>query len=387
MRKLLMTTAVAVALATPAVAQEQNFMTGIQSGDFYGSELIGKRLYVSEAEVETDGMFDAQARAEWDDVGEINDILISQDGEVKAVLLDIGGFLGIGEKRVAVNMDELKFVREGEDADDYFIVVQGSAAMLDEAPAFDRTMMMSDSGMPAADMEPRAETEAQVITEEPEATAEMEAEAEIETDTTAEMETEVETELEEAGNELAEVGNDIEQAVEEGANEVAEATDEVIREGEEEMAEAEADVEIITNDAEADVEVITEGAETEVAEAEAELENEVSENPLWTAPNIERDGFAPVARTELTAEMLEGARIYGAGEENVGEISDLILTEDGTVEKAIVDVGGFLGIGEHRIAVDFEELQVIRDQNGGGVQVHISATQEQLEQRETYVAR
>ncbi len=363
MRKLLMTTAVAMALAAPAAAQEQNFMTGIQSGDFYGSELIGKRLYVSEAEVEDDGMFDETARAEWDDVGEINDILISQDGEVKAVLLDIGGFLGIGEKRVAVSMDELKFVRDGDDQDDYFIVVQGSAAMLEEAPAFDMDAMV-DGDMTNA--------EAQVVTEEPE---------------TAEVETEVEREVEEAGNEIAKAGEEIEQAVEEGANDVAEATDAVIEEGKEEMAEAEAEVEVITNEAQTEMAEAEVEVETEMAEAEAEVEAEVNDNPMWNAPNIEREGFTPVARVDLTADMLDGARIYGTDEDNIGEISDLIVTESGEIEKAIVDVGGFLGIGEHRIAVDFDELQVIRDENGGGVQVHISATKEQLEQRETYQPR
>ena len=139
MRKLLMTTAVAVAMGAPAMAatETEGFVTQTKAGDFYGSELIGKRLYVSEAEVDAEAEWTEEQRAEWDDVGEINDIIIGDDGEVKAVLLDIGGFLGMGEKTVAVNMDQLKFVSETAEADDYFIVVQGSEAMLENAPEFD----------------------------------------------------------------------------------------------------------------------------------------------------------------------------------------------------------------------------------------------------------
>ena len=38
---------------------------------------------------------------DWDDIGEISDLVLSQDGQVKAVLTDIGGFLGLGERDMA----------------------------------------------------------------------------------------------------------------------------------------------------------------------------------------------------------------------------------------------------------------------------------------------
>lgn len=69
-------------------------------------------------------------------------------------------------------------------------------------------------------------------------------------------------------------------------------------------------------------------------------------------------------RTALTAEDLEGVALFDATDERVGEISDIVLTDDGQVEQVIVDVGGFLGLGEKPVAVAFEEIEISRDQAG-----------------------
>ena len=44
--------------------------------------------------------------------------MLSQDGQVDAVLVDVGGWLGIGEKEVALGMDNLQFMSD-EDGDLY----------------------------------------------------------------------------------------------------------------------------------------------------------------------------------------------------------------------------------------------------------------------------
>jgi sporulation protein YlmC with PRC-barrel domain len=46
------------------------------------------------------------------DVGEIGDIALSPDGAVDAVIIDVGGFLGIGSKQVAVSMENLEFMQD-----------------------------------------------------------------------------------------------------------------------------------------------------------------------------------------------------------------------------------------------------------------------------------
>ena len=45
-------------------------------------------------------------------VGSINDLLTDKSGDIKAVVIGVGGFLGIGEHLVAVPIDKVKFVDE-----------------------------------------------------------------------------------------------------------------------------------------------------------------------------------------------------------------------------------------------------------------------------------
>jgi len=41
-------------------------------------------------------------------VGEVMDVLVSRDGHASALIIGVGGFLGAGEKDVAVNFDAVK---------------------------------------------------------------------------------------------------------------------------------------------------------------------------------------------------------------------------------------------------------------------------------------
>ena len=45
-------------------------------------------------------------------IGDIEDIIIDKSAKVAKVILGVGGFLGLGERFVAVRMDELKWVNE-----------------------------------------------------------------------------------------------------------------------------------------------------------------------------------------------------------------------------------------------------------------------------------
>lgn len=46
------------------------------------------------------------------DVGEINDILMDKAGNAKAIVISVGGFLGVGARLVAVPYDKVKFSDE-----------------------------------------------------------------------------------------------------------------------------------------------------------------------------------------------------------------------------------------------------------------------------------
>lgn len=67
-------------------------------------------------------------------VGDINDLIIALTGEVEGVVIGVGGFLGMGEKDVAVEMAMLDVVRE--DGANPRLVTSATKTDLESAPAF-----------------------------------------------------------------------------------------------------------------------------------------------------------------------------------------------------------------------------------------------------------
>jgi predicted outer membrane protein len=83
----------------------------------------------------------------------------------------------------------------------------------------------------------------------------------------------------------------------------------------------------------------------------------------------------------VSADALIGITVYGADNENIGEISDVILSNDsadGTIDAVIIDVGGFLGIGEKPVAMGFDALEIRADEDGR-LYAYSRYGQEQLE--------
>ena len=129
--------------ATNAPANTATLKTGPASyldaagpNDVLASTLIGMRVYAVETDIDATKAYPADARKDWADVGEVNDVVLDWDGSVKAVVLGVGGFLGVGEKNVAIEMASLRKVRESNDANDWFLVVNSSKEMLTNAPAY-----------------------------------------------------------------------------------------------------------------------------------------------------------------------------------------------------------------------------------------------------------
>jgi uncharacterized protein YrrD len=74
-----------------------------------------------------------------------------------------------------------------------------------------------------------------------------------------------------------------------------------------------------------------------------------------------------------------GADVVNAAGEDIAEIEDLILDQNGE-DYEILSVGGFFGIGEKKVAVPLEQLQL------GDTEAYImtAETEEQLEQMPEY---
>ncbi|WP_182085503.1 PRC-barrel domain-containing protein [Aureimonas sp. ME7] len=63
------------------------------------------------------------------------------------------------------------------------------------------------------------------------------------------------------------------------------------------------------------------------------------------------------------ASDLDDRDVYGANNEDIGEIEDFVINTDGTIAAVVIEVGGFLGIGEKDVLVNFSELQFAMDGN------------------------
>jgi sporulation protein YlmC with PRC-barrel domain len=267
------------------------FRTAPEATEIRASDLIGMRIYREEGAAMGEAYNGLQEG--WDDIGEINDVILSRDGSVEAVLVDIGGFLGMGESQVAVDMQSIRFVSDdATDVDDFFLVLNAPREVFETAPTYDMSAM-DGSTMPVDDAAVANEATAAQTTIDPNAPA-----------TTVDPNAQV------------------------------------------------------TADATADATV----------------------DPNATV----REGWSEVAATDLTSESLTGATVYGPDDQSIGEVSDLVLTDDGQVQSAIVDVGGFLGMGEKPVQLDLTDLDIVREVDGDEVRIYIAMTREQVEALPNY---
>jgi len=77
---------------------------------------------------------------------------------------------------------------------------------------------------------------------------------------------------------------------------------------------------------------------------------------------MDHSNHVRLSSAELTPAILEGATVYGDGDEKVGKVDH--IHGSGMESTAIVDVGGFLGIGAKPVGLPLRELEFMRDENG-----------------------
>jgi sporulation protein YlmC with PRC-barrel domain len=109
MKKFATALSLAALLTVPAMAQETTALkndpaateekTSNYSGQISVSDLLNENV-----------VNDANEK-----VGDINDLLIDSKGKVAAVIVGVGGFLGMGEKDVALTFDQLSFATDNND--------------------------------------------------------------------------------------------------------------------------------------------------------------------------------------------------------------------------------------------------------------------------------
>lgn len=319
MKKFMLTTALVAATSMAATAQTADTTPGAAGADvivapqamgqtinvpaFLVSDFTGKSLYTLDTE-ETRALRDqrgaapgaarlqwessatfAPDRDAWDNIGSVDDVVLSQDGEVRGVLIDVGGFLGFGARTVMVDIDELYFVTDDSNPDrpgDFFVVAAMSTEQLEALPEWDADRL-------AAGFDLSGGYQTGIVTD-----------TGMSTDRGADM-----------------------------------------------------------------------GSPSYTADA-----------PAVTAPidgaSDPADHAGTHAAGDLTAENLLGADVVGAEGESIATVGDLVLADDGSVTHAIIDVGGFLGIGSHTVALEVDSVEVVQDAENGTVQVYVAMTRDQL---------
>ena len=91
-----------------------------------------------------------------------------------------------------------------------------------------------------------------------------------------------------------------------------------------------------------------------------------------------RNGYARAEIHDLTTADVENATVYGREDETIGSVSSLKIGTDGKITDAVIDVGGFLGMGVHSVMMPFKDLTVLRATDGSNVRVHLDTTKERL---------
>ncbi len=67
--------------------------------------------------------------------------------------------------------------------------------------------------------------------------------------------------------------------------------------------------------------------------------------------------LAQSANGEWRASKVVGVYVYNDSNEKLGSIDELIMNKQGKIDKVIIGVGGFLGVGQRDIAVNFDQLK------------------------------
>lgn len=67
---------------------------------------------------------------------------------------------------------------------------------------------------------------------------------------------------------------------------------------------------------------------------------------------------APEAARRIGVDRMLGGDIVGANGDVMGEVSDIVLSAEGKPQYVVATFGGFLGVGEDRIAIPFDMLRI-----------------------------
>jgi sporulation protein YlmC with PRC-barrel domain len=418
-RTLMATTALATLLVSGAYAQDTTApaaaptveqsapaqIVTLANGNIV-TNIIGESVYNGTAD-------DAES------IGKVSDVVFDEAGKAKSAVIGVGGFLGIGEKKVAYDFSKLQWAERNGDR---WLVAETSKDELKAHPAFDPAPYQPAS---AGEVSSDATTPPAGTTTAPSS----------DTAQTMPAPTEAAPVVEAQGN-LASLilGENVYNGTADDAQKIGDVNDIVLDKdgqaqsliigvggflgvGEKSVGFDYGKAQWATKDG--DRWLVVEGTKEQLEALPAfdrkaydpapasTVSNNVTEpaptaaTPTETTPSTDTAANAPATTDttqtaaidkstltempigEIRSQDLVGTTVYGADDVKVGEIGDIALSADQKVDAVIVDVGGFLGIGEKEVAVAMDNLKIMADKDGNKY-LYTSLTKDQLEKQAAY---
>lgn len=113
---------------TPSATPMPPIIPALLPDTFYSGKLLPTNWLASDA------MDTSVHNLQKEKIGEVNDLIIDGDGRVVAAVVGIGGFLGMGEKDVAITFSALRITRDEKGA--ALLAVDASKEALKAAPTY-----------------------------------------------------------------------------------------------------------------------------------------------------------------------------------------------------------------------------------------------------------
>jgi sporulation protein YlmC with PRC-barrel domain len=93
------------------------------------------------------------------------------------------------------------------------------------------------------------------------------------------------------------------------------------------------------------------------SEEHHEMQNAPATAPSLTTQSGENRFMTNEGPNQWLVGNLWNKSVYNAQGKAIGELKDVLIGQDGRIQALIVGVGGFLGLGEKNVAVDFNYLE------------------------------
>ncbi|MGY2992219.1 PRC-barrel domain-containing protein [Mesorhizobium sp. URHB0026] len=354
-----------------------------------------------------------------ENIGKVADVVFDKDGMAKSVVIGVGGFLGVGTKNVAFDYDKLQWAEKNGDR---WLVAQTTKDELKAHPEFDSKAYAPAPAAATNAQAPATSTTAQAPATSTD-TAQQSTNAEPVKPADGNLATNIigENVYNGTGDDAQKIGdvNDIVLTKEGKAQSLIIGVGGFLGMGEKNVAydfakakwaqkngdrwlvaqttkeelQAQPDFDRKAYDPAPATTASNEPAATApsatTAPAAAPANKTAAAPADATAPDqtqtaaIDKSKLTEMPVGEIRGDDLKGTTVYGANDAKVGEIGDVVLTPDKKTDAVIVDVGGFLGIGEKEVAVGMDNLKFMTDKDGKKY-LYTTFTKEQLEKQAAY---